>query len=427
MNVLMINDSSSNPNWGDRAAAIALKEMIQRTGARLAGLLTEDELRHTKFYQSRAGQSNGAAGTCARVANLLVPPIVPKLGRRVLRLMERSRSESVIPERWDQFESRARAFLQHTGYWGELRVRIEQADVTLIHGDGCMVGNGILPRTELFLTYLIKKHFGKAVVLVNHTADFDHPELRAAAEQVYPLLDDVVFRDPQSVERCKSFCSGRYAADSAFYFEPLAAPAWKAAASRLTFFDVFPDEARFDPTRPYICMGGSSIFSYNGPPVELIDAYTALIEHIAKRYSGQIVLTVSDMVDQPVMRPIARRLGIPLIGLHTPVQQAVDVLGHADAYVGGRWHPSIFAMRGGTPVIPISSKTFKMASLMQAAGLGFKTFDALNLSADKEAIGVELSRRLEQGESLRAQLRGWAETASRNSWDNVSYIAHRMQ
>lgn len=427
MNVLMINDSSSNPNWGDRAAAIALKEMTRRTGARLSGLLTEDELRHTTFYRSPAAQSNGESATYARVANLLLPPIVPKLGRRVLRLVDRGRSESVIPEQWDQYETRAQAVLRNADAWGELLALIEQADVTLIHGDGCMVGNGILPRTELFLTYLIKKHFGKPVVLVNHTADFDHPDLRAAAEQVYPLLDNVVFRDPQSVERCKSFCNGRYAADSAFYFEPLAGSAWKTAAARLTFFDVFPDEARFDPTRPYICMGGSSIFSYDGTPVELIDAYTALVEHIAERYTGQIVLTVSDIVDQPVMRPIARRLGIPLIGLHTPVQQAVDVLGHADAYVGGRWHPSIFAMRGGTPVIPISSKTFKMASLMQAAGLGTKTFDALNLRADTEAIGVELSRRLEQGESLRTQLRDWAASASHNSWDNVSYIARRLQ
>ena len=39
-------------------------------------------------------------------------------------------------------------------------------------------------------------------------------DLRRAAE-VYPLFDDVVFRDPISAERCKTLCAARFAADAA--------------------------------------------------------------------------------------------------------------------------------------------------------------------------------------------------------------------
>jgi signal transduction histidine kinase len=47
-----------------------------------------------------------------------------------------------------------------------------------------------------------------------------------------------------------------------------------------------------------------------------------------------------------------------------PVQQAVDILGHSDAYVGGRWHTAIFALRGGAPVVPFSAKQSKMQGLI---------------------------------------------------------------
>ena len=111
------------------------------------------------------------------------------------------------------------------------------------------------------------------------------------------------------------------------------------------------------------------------------------------------------MVDQPVFRPIAKELDLPLVGLTIPVQQAVDILGNAEVYIGGRWHPSIFALRGGTPIIPMSSKTFKMQALVNMSGLSSCAFDALNLEEAKDSIGHQLSSYLEQGGELRNRLR----------------------
>ena len=54
-NVLLINDSSSNPNWGDRAAAIALKRMIAACGGTLGGIVTEDALRSLVISSSLLG------------------------------------------------------------------------------------------------------------------------------------------------------------------------------------------------------------------------------------------------------------------------------------------------------------------------------------------------------------------------------------
>jgi polysaccharide pyruvyl transferase WcaK-like protein len=115
-------------------------------------------------------------------------------------------------------------------------------------------------------------------------------------------------------------------------------------------------------------------------------------------------------------------LKLPLIALKTPVQQAVDILGNAQAYVGGRWHGGIFALTGGTPIIPLASKTFKMQVLAQMAGLPVHVFDALNLAGQKDAIGKQLLCCLEQGDELRSRLRQWAEDQSEKCWDNVTYL-----
>ena len=146
------------------------------------------------------------------------------------------------------------------------------------------------------------------------------------------------------------------------------------------------------------------------------------VRHLQLLYPGQIVLTASDWPDQSVFRLVAERLRLPLVGLAVPVQQAVDILGNADVYIGGRFHPSILAMRGGTPVLALSSKWFKMRALTDMAGLPSATFDALDLEHETSAIGQRLLSFLEQGSDLRSRLRSWADEMAQNSWDNVAYL-----
>jgi polysaccharide pyruvyl transferase WcaK-like protein len=299
---------------------------------------------------------------------------------------------------------------------------VEGIDVAVIHGDGAMVGCGIIPRTDLFLAYLIKKHLGKPVVIVNHSVDFDHPALREMARHVYPLFDDVVFRDPLSVGRCSEFCSGRFAADTAFWFRPAPKNEWLSIAGRPTYFDVWPDTAAFDPSRPYVCVGASSILSKAWRPSQAAADFAALIQHLRTIYAGQIVLTVSGLSELALFRPVSRDLGLPLLNPTTPVQQAVDLLAHADAYIGGRWHSAIFALRGGAPIVPLSAKQSKMKSLMQAAGLPSDEFDAFDLGRHQRQIGHLLLSHLERGTELKARLREWSDAQAINCWDNVTYL-----
>jgi len=424
MNVLLINDSSSNPNWGDRAAAIALKRMIADCGGTLSGVVTEDDLRDGRYFQppvEEAWPPEPEARSFKDWVRLLLPPVVLKVGEKVLQRLATGAPDP-IPLTVDGFEAAADAVLRDMATFGGLLDAIERSDVTVIHGDGAMVGNGLMPRTELFFAYLVKTRFRKPVILINHTTDFNHPNLDRMAAAVYPLLDDVTYRDQTSEKLCQGRWPGRYSADTAFKFAPAEREAWSALAARPTYFDIWPDEAAFDPAKPYICIGGSSIYSFDGPVRDYVAGFATLARHLYTIYPGQVVLTASDFKDQMLLRPVARELGLPLVGLTIPVQQAVDIIGHAEAYVGGRWHPAIFALRGGAPVIPLSSKTFKVPALIAMTGLPVPTFNALDLTGETEGIGRTLTDLLQQGDGLRRQLRQWAQLQADGCWDNLAFL-----
>lgn len=430
MNILFINDSTSNHNWGDRAAAIALKKMVSDRGGKITALLTEDELKKSRFSEGDSGDgTHSDHDAIKKIAKLFIPPVVLKVREKILMRLDPSPEDrgDIIPARWEEFDERAETVLDARARYFSLLTAIENSDMAVIHGGGCMTGITRIARAELFLSYLIKKHFGKPVAIVNHTADFKHPDLLRMAQEVYPLYEDVVYRDAISEKEYKTLWRGRHAADSAFLFKPAPLQQWLPVAQRDTYFDVWPDTACFNPAEPYICIGGSSIFSYDSTPYHLIRGFSTLISHLRSLYAGQIVLTVSDIIDQPIFRPLARELNLPLVGLTIPVQQAVDIIGNAQAYIGGRWHPGIFALRGGAPVIPFSSKTFKMQSLVQMAGLSQDTFDALKVDQQKEMIGRRLMECLEQGEALRSKLKGWAAEQSEDCWENVAVLRGRSQ
>jgi hypothetical protein len=232
----------------------------------------------------------------------------------------------------------------------------------------------------------------------------------------------VVYRDPISAERWAAAWGGRFAADTAFWFEPAAREVWAPLTGRPTYFDIWPDIAEFDPSEPYLCVGGSCIFHDRRDWDSVVKGYGLLIQQLQSVYSGAILLTASAALDQPVFRALAERFDLPLIGVATPIQQAVDILGNADAYIGGRWHAGIFAARGGTPVIALSSQTFKMQALAGMTGSSSATFDALDLGRETQAIGRQLSIALEQGSDLRRRLRSWGDEMAENSWDNVSFL-----
>ncbi|NLE74850.1 MAG: hypothetical protein GX604_09525 [Actinobacteria bacterium] len=154
MKVIFINDSTSSPNWGDRAAATSLKRMIREAGGDVILSITETELTRTLLTEPQAEVWDRPVHRRGRdYFGLLVPPAVPRLGHRLAGRLGFPRGHRV-PERWDGFPAAARAFVNDSEAWPSLRGAARLADVAIIHGDGAMVANGNIPRTMLFLAYV---------------------------------------------------------------------------------------------------------------------------------------------------------------------------------------------------------------------------------------------------------------------------------
>lgn len=408
--VFLINDTSEHPNWGSRATTAALHQLISSAGGEVFASLPLKQLskpnwntspkrqRFRDFIEARA-QGNKLSKKLASVA----------LNRSVAKLPD------VIPNNYSQFASYAKK-VERNEVLVNIAKNIKDSNMVLINGEGSMKGKNRESRAMLFLAYVAKKIYHKPVALINHTADFCYPDLKEMAQNVYPLLDEVVFREQYSAQKCSEFIKATVAADVAFIYKPAPYQNWIKLASRSGYYHHFPEcSGNFDPSQPYICIGGSSAYSKNNYP-----DFRELCKRLKEEF-GQVVLTTSAKIDETIFCPIAKELNLPLIPLITSSQQAVDILGHAKAYIGGRWHGAIFAFSGGTPVIPLASENFKLEALMQQMQIVGQIFDAFEFE-EKEII--ELCKTYIADTNLRNKISKQADELSKTVNKHLALVSN---
>ena len=423
LRVCFVNDTSRNPNWGCRATTGALKDALAARGARVVSTVYLEEI--LSFAPRDSRRWRRAAETLDR----LLPrrPIVREVVRRAFQKVA-PRLPDVVPLDARGLEDVALA-MAHGEVLEFAAERLAAADAVLINGEGAVYDLQRKGRALMLMALFAKRHLGKWVGMVNHTADLSHPGMRAFAEAVYPELDDVTFREARSLETCAPFVTGRLVPDAAFALAPADRGAWERLAARPGHYDVWPDRARFDPTRPYVVVGGSAQFAWARrrdphmphahPTGDPVPGFRRLVEALRGR-GHQVVLTASDRPDEAMFRPLAAALDLPLVATPTPVLQAVDLIGNAAAYVGGRWHPAIFGLRGGTPFVPLSSNSFKLAALAEMVGLPSPDLDAMDLSASVDRAVELVERHIAEGEALRERLRG---LAARMAVESAGHVA----
>ena len=283
-------------------------------------------------------------------------------------------------------------------------------DAVLINGEGCIYDRTRQSRMIYFIAYLAKRYLSKPTAIVNHSIVMNDPVLVEIAANVYPCLDDIVFREPDSATSCPGIV-GHVGADAAYLYAPQPLMAWSG-----------PHLEHFDPERPYVCVGGGSMF-FRGvrPEHDPMPDFMQLCERIQQSI-GQVVLTASSHKDLRIMTPISRELGLPLIGTDDAFQAMINVLGHARAYIGARWHPSVFAHSGGTPVIAWTEHTPKMIAFLRQADLPIATFDPFRIEAQLGDIVKLAKTYLEEGEVLRKRLRAGAQRLEHRARDNIRML-----
>jgi polysaccharide pyruvyl transferase WcaK-like protein len=281
---------------------------------------------------------------------------------------------------------------------------------------------------SLFWAWYAKARHGKLVAIVNHTADLSDPEMRRAAEAVYPIMDDVSFREPVSLRECGYAAPQAHSGvvpDAAYGHRPLSIEAIREWATQPGFFSIWPHDANgFDITKPYLAVTGSS--ALNRPETtdrgQASREFVRLCECLA-HLGLPIVLVAPDPTDAELLAPVARTLRLPIVAPSTPLPIAHQVLAHATCLIGGRWHPGILAATGGTPLVSLTANTKKTAGLLEQLGLDTRTFEADGLEKNVSAITEMASDYVAQGDGLRDRIRKRADTLREESSGNVRVLA----
>ncbi|MBM7407141.1 MULTISPECIES: polysaccharide pyruvyl transferase family protein [Sphingomonas] len=412
-NVFLIGDTSNRYNWGCRATTFQLRRMIEEVGTIAYALDTkflnapltpavQTVEKHPQNTIHELGKSYPPfLKTIAQRAIFKLSPL--SLAR--IRALATHISPSSLPALAKGIKERK--------LFPNIAEAMERSDIVLINGEGSLMQDRGVGKLKLLFAYTAKEAFGKPTAIVNHTADFRNPALRRVAARVYPVLDDIVVREAHSMQMAKQIRPQDrldFAADAAFLWSPASElMAKEEYSARHMGSEQSPHDASsmrgFDPAGSYICIGGSSAFSgKEGRFEELREAYRRLCGELGR--IAPVVVTASSAPDEQILRPLADELRLPYLGLSTEIQQAVDVLGRAKAYVGGRWHPGILALTGGTPVVSFSANSdFKSRGLTELAGLAQDPIQASSIQGHLDTI-VETTRAyVTEGEALRTRIK----------------------
>ncbi|WP_197030829.1 polysaccharide pyruvyl transferase family protein [Halomonas sp. BC04] len=330
-------------------------------------------------------------------------------------------NEDVAPAHWGEFEHLAQSVIDDEVF-NDIATAICNSDVVLINGEGCIYDRTRQSRMIFFIAYLAKRFFGKPTALVNHSIVMNEPVLREIAQHVYPLLDDIVFREPDSALACPAGQS-RVAADAAYLYEPEPPEQWERSteATRERNGALWSGGA-FDPHKPYACIGGGSVY-FRGlrPELDAIPGLVMLCRELQGSV-GQVLLTASSAKDLRILEPVSKMLDLPLAGASLPIQCAVNLVGNARVYIGARWHPSIFAHRGGVPVVALSRHTPKMDAFLKQAGIPPSHLDPFSLENQLDDVIGQVRSHLDAGEQLRVKLRADATRLSETTSENVRLL-----
>lgn len=416
--VFLVNDSRAQNNWGCRATTTALIGMIESAGGKVVG--AAGHAPHTEFG-SRIGMKSFARAALTRIPGSLYLAHQLKTRRQQLQGPSHGFITSL-----DDFERAAHA-VDNGELWPTEKDAVRRAGIMVVNGEGAVYGRQLKGFTSFFWAWYAKIRHGKQVAFVNHTADLSDPQMRRAAEAVYPLLDDVSFREPISLREAgyaAPQAQSGVVPDAAYSYVPLPFEALSDWARRPGFFSIWPYDAdQFDIARPYVAVTGSS--AINRPESANREAPVRQFARLCQaleRTGLPIVLVAPDPTDAEFLAPLARSLKLPIIAPSTPLPIAHEVLARAACLVGGRWHPGILAATGGTPLVSFTANTKKTAGLLEQLGLDATTFDALDLESSVDAIVEVVSDYVSQGQSLRERIRSRADALRVESRANVRLL-----
>lgn len=398
-NVLFISDTSDGLNWGCFATSKELRQLLNDS-SNIEETIFLQELYHKKRKLGLPSVSDiqyllnewskvpvGEGHLLSRFYNYGAQPLIDIF--------------DYLPMTAAQFDMKADEFINSdisNKFFGGL----ENVDDVVINGEGSIHGSSRKARMLLFLAYLAKDQYNVDTHIINHTLQIDDQDLRQMVQMVYPILDTIVFREPLSTEHYLSEVGKGnvvQGADAAWCFDEMLSPAKLNDVQDRGGISIWrpvnePDQ-ELDFTCPYITVGGGSGFSHDTDSVaanfiDLVQSIECMIPDVG------IVLTAAGHPDEQFMLKVSEETRYPLVKLNNTSKIAASIIGNSELYLGGRWHPSIFALLGRTPLVGFNGNTFKIQAIKEQFDLEYPIYRCEEMDSHIDEITASVSQRLDR-------------------------------
>lgn len=311
----------------------------------------------------------------------------------VIKLFHTERSDIIdlIPTSVTDIDDKLfQVIQQNTSFNFELE-KIKESDIVLINGEGSIYKDVVKCRYQLFLAYIAKKHFGKKVYMVNHSADLSL--IADMAKLVYPILDGIVAREPISKAEIESVGINNVilGADAVFKFKEIT----KKFENRL------PLGFRVD--QKYLIIGGSSL---NHPLYEKWfgswsrDEFRELITSIRDQIGVQVIL--ADVGGDDFLRVYDVEDSIYYSKFS--YKDYMLLSSKALVHLSGRHHGSCLAAISGCPLVGLTANTKKMEGDFKLLDWHLPVYDFHRLKEQKDDILNQLEVVINNNCTLREQL-----------------------
>jgi hypothetical protein len=226
--------------------------------------------------------------------------------------------------------------------------RIKSCDIVIINGEGSIYKDVLKCRYQLFLAYISKTVYNKAVYIVNHTAEISF--VKDIIKEVYAILDGIAVREPFSLNELKNIgiTNVVLAPDAVFKYK-------LKASSR--FSSRLPHGFNFK--KDFIIIGGSSL---NNPLYEKwygkwdYNSFIIFIKKIKEITGMQIML--ADVGGDGFLRGFDFEKDTFYSVFNYNDYMALSY--HAKVHISGRHHASCLAAISGCPLIGLTANTHKM-------------------------------------------------------------------
>lgn len=404
-NVLFVGDIRTTCNFGAIATTETLMKMIVDKVNSSEHFKSIDARAHTMEGMDNIHRGVSVEEYCTtRINSTLLKnkskkqkliEFLNKIGAlsMVLKLYHIFKKPTVItdrvPARLCEYDSYCNLAQNGQLEWNYENDKIEWADIIIINSEGAIVkGTEVTgkykvdARYNLFLAYYSKKIYNKKVYIINHTVDPHNRDAIEIINYIYPMLDGVYLRETMSYNNIN-------AETMAVKFVP------DALFAYISNYKTDYSKYGIDISKPYICIGDSSGFSALGVGVsyDYEVFFDRFITELKKNICEQIIFIDGFRGENNKINKVITNNNMPFVGLQNATyHDLANILRLSMIFISGRWHASILALLGGTPILCWGADSHKTEALYKIIDYPYYFFDINSLPINVDRLIEEINK-----------------------------------